>query len=135
MQGSKQVFPNAQRGVSLSGLIFVLAIIGVVAVFAMRVFPSFLEYRAVKDGIAAAKASGGTVREMEQSFDKGADINRIDTITGRDLMISKESGETEISFAYQKRIPVAGNVSLLIDYAGTTDRNGVVTPKPDPAAK
>jgi Tfp pilus assembly protein PilE len=135
MQGSKQVFPNAQRGVSLSGLIFVLAIIGVVAVFAMRVFPSFLEYRAVKDGIAAAKASGGTVREMEQSFDKGADINRIDTITGRDLMISKESGETEISFAYQKRIPVAGNVSLLIDYAGTTARNGVVTPKPDPAAK
>jgi Tfp pilus assembly protein PilE len=135
MQRSTQVFPNAQRGISLSGLIFVMAIIGVIAVFAMKVFPTFLEYRAIKDGIAAARSAGGTVREIEQSFDKNADINRIDAITSKDLVISKESGDTEISFAYEKRIPIAANVSLLIDYAGTTAKNGVVAPKPDTAAK
>ncbi len=128
MQGSKQYFPNAQRGVSLSGLIFVLAILGVFAVFAMKVFPTFLEYR-------AAKASGGTVKEMQQTFYKNADINRIDSISGKDLMFTTDNGETDISFAYQKTIPLAGNVSLLIDYAGTTARNGVVAPKPDTAAK
>jgi Tfp pilus assembly protein PilE len=135
MQGSQQVFRSAQRGVSLTGLIFVLAVIGVVAVFAMKLFPTFIEYRAIKDGILAAKTTGGTVAEMRESFNKNADINRVDSISGKDLVISKETGETEISFAYEKRIPLAGNVSLVIDYAGTTARNGVVAPKSDTAAK
>lgn len=135
MQGSNQYFLNAQRGVSLSGLIFVMAIIGVVAVFGMKVFPTFLEYRAIKDGIAAAKATGGTIGEMQESFNKNADINRVDSISGKDLAISKETGETEISFAYEKRIPVAGNVTLLIDYSGTTAKNGVVAAKADAANK
>jgi hypothetical protein len=133
MQGS-QVF-RKQQGVSLTGLIFVMAVLGVAAVFAMKVFPTFLEYRAIKDGIAAAKARGGTVAEMQETFNKGADINRVESITGKDLVFSKDSGETELSFSYEKRIPLAGNVSLVIDYAGTTARNGVVAPKPDTAAK
>ena len=135
MQGSKQVFPNAQRGVSLSGLIFVLAIIGVVAVLAMKVLPSFIEYRAVKEAIVQVKTGGGTAREMQISFNKNADINRIDAIEGKDLLITKDAGVTEVSFAYQKRIPLATNISLLIDYAGTTAPDGVVAAKPDTAAK
>ena len=121
---------QAQRGVSLSGLIVVLAIIGVIAIFAMKVFPTFLEYRAIKNSIVAAKATNGTVRDIQASFDKNADINTITAIKGTDLIISKETGETEISFAYEKRIPLAGNVSLGIDYAGTTDKSGVVPDKP-----
>jgi type II secretory pathway pseudopilin PulG len=135
MQGSKQVFMNTQRGVSLSGLIFVMAVLGVIAIFAMKVFPTFMEYRAVQNGIVSAKAAGGTVMNMQESFNKNADINRIESIVGKDLVFSKDTGETEISFAYQKLVPLAGNVSLLIDYAGTTAKNGVVAPKPDSAAK
>ncbi|MDL2355067.1 MAG: DUF4845 domain-containing protein [Pseudomonadota bacterium] len=122
---------------SLSGLIMVLAILGVLAVFAMKVFPTFIEYRAIKDAIAACKATHGTVREMQQTFYKNADINRIDAISGKDLVFTKdEEGETEISFAYQKKIALAGNVSLLIDYSGTTAKNGVVATATDaPPAK
>jgi hypothetical protein len=134
MQGS-QVFRNAQQGVSLTGLIFVMAVLGVVAVFGMKVFPTFMEYRAIKDGIAAAKATNGSPQQMRESFNKSADINGVDAISGKDLDISKDGGDSEISFAYEKRIPIAGNVSLVIDYAGTTARNGVVAPKPDTAAK
>jgi Tfp pilus assembly protein PilE len=134
MRGSKQYFPNAERGISLSGLIFVLAILGVLAVFAMKVFPTFLEYRAAKDAIAAAKATGGTVVEMKQTYGKYAEINQIDSIGAKDLVFAKDNGETDISFAYHKKILLAGNVSLLIDYAATTAKNGVVVPKPDTAA-
>lgn len=132
MHGSKQHFMNAQRGVSLSGLIFVLAIIGFIGVFALKVLPTFTEYRSIKNAIAGAKATKGSVREMQVTFDKNADINDISAITGKDLIISKDSGETEISFAYEKRLPLAGNVSLLIDYSGTTAANGIVAEKPQP---
>ncbi len=129
MFGSKQEFLNRQRGISLSGLIVVLAIIAVIALVVMKVFPTFVEYRAIKSSIVAAKATNGTVREIQQSFDKNADINAIDAIKGTDLIISKDTGETEISFEYEKRIPLFANVSLLIDYAGTTDKSGVVPQK------
>ena len=130
MQGSKRVFIGAQRGISLTGLIVVLAVLGALLVFGGKVLPTFTEYRAVLDGIKNAKATNGTVRDMQRAFDKTADINDIKAIAGRDLIISKETGDTEISFAYEKRIPIAGNVSLLIDYAGTTDKTGNVAAKP-----
>ena len=119
-----------QRGVSLSGLIVLLAMVGVIAVLAMKVFPSVLEYRAIKKTIEAAKATKGSVVEIQNTFDKNADISDIDSIKGTDLIISKDTGETEIGFAYEKRIPLAGNVSLVIDYAGTTDKSGVAPEKP-----
>jgi Tfp pilus assembly protein PilE len=128
MQG-KNVFAAHQRGFSLSGLIFVMAVLGVLAVFAMKVLPTYSEYRSVQGAIVKAKSEGGSVAEMQRTFDKNADINSITAITGHDLVITKDNGETELSFAYEKRIPLAGNVSLVIDYAGTTDKSGVVAAK------
>lgn len=134
MVGTQAVFfqqLRRQRGVSLSGLIFLLAILSVLALFAAKIFPTVLEYRAIKSSIAAAKATNGSPAEMRASFDKNADINTINAITGKDLLISKDTGETEISFAYESRIPLFNNVTLLIDYSGTTDKSGIVPAKPE----
>jgi type II secretory pathway pseudopilin PulG len=132
--GKKHYRINAEGGVSLSGLIVVLIVLGAVALVAIKTAPALLEYRAVKQSIARAKASGGTVREIQQAFDKNADVNSIDAIQGRDLVINRDSGTPEISFRYEKRVPLAGNVSLLFDFAGTTDSSGVVA-EAAPAAK
>lgn len=116
---------NAEAGVSLSGLIVVLVVLGALALLAIKVTPAYLEYRAIKGAIVQAKAAGGTVREIQQAFDRNADINSVTAIKGSDLSISRENGTTEVGFAYEKRIPLAGNASLLLDFAGTTDPSGV----------
>jgi len=118
-----------QAGVSLTGLILVLAVLGVIAVFALKLVPTWSEYSAVKDAIVRAKEAGGTPREIQVAFDKSAGINNVTAIRGRDLTITREDGEIQVSFAYEKRVPLMGNVSLLIDYAGTTDPSGVVAAK------
>lgn len=135
--GNKQYRMGAERGVSLSGLIVVLIVIGALALVAIRVTPALLEYRAVKDSIARAKAAGGSVRDMQAAFDKNAGINDVDAIAGRDLVITRDAdgAGAEISFAYEKRVPLAGNVSLLLDFSGTTDPSGVVAAKADTADK
>jgi len=120
---------SLQAGFSLSGLILVLAVLGVAAVFALKLVPTYTEYSAIKDAIVRAKEAGGTPREIQVAFDKNADINNVTAIKGRDLTITREDGEVQVSFAYEKRVPLAGNVSLLIDYAGTTDPSGVVAAK------
>jgi Tfp pilus assembly protein PilE len=135
MHANQQQIVANQRGVSLSGLIVVLIMLGALSVLAMKVVPSYFEYRSIKDAIARAKAAGGTVVEMKSAFDKNADINNVSSVKGRDLVFSKDNGETDISFAYEKRIPLAGNVSLVIDYAGTTDASGVVAAQTASAAQ
>jgi hypothetical protein len=50
-------------------------------------------------------------------------------------VITRDGGSTEISFAYEKRIPLAGNVSLLLDFSGTTDPSGINAAKADKADK
>ena len=117
---------NKQQGVTLTGLIVALAVIGVVLVFALRMIPAYIEYNAIKTAIVKTKAEGGTVRAMQAAFDRNTGINDVEAIRGRDLIFTRGDGDLEISFTYEKRLPVAGNVSILIDFAGTTDPSGVV---------
>jgi hypothetical protein len=124
-----------ERGVSLSGLLVVLVVLGALALLAIKTVPAFIEYRAVKDAIARAKATGGSVREIQQAFDKTAGVNDVTAITGRDLVITRDNGEVEVSFEYEKRIPLAGNATLLLDFSGTTDKSGVVASKSASADK
>tara|TARA_R110001599_G_scaffold64023_3_gene178619 strand:- start:197344 stop:197736 length:393 start_codon:yes stop_codon:yes gene_type:complete len=114
-----------QKGLSLVGLILVLAVIGVIAVLAMKIVPTATEYFSIKKAIASVKASGGSVIEMRTAFDRQAEVGYIDAINGKDLDILKNGNDVEISFAYQKIIPLFGPASLLIDYAGSTDENAV----------
>lgn len=131
MHGSKHVSLTTQRGVSLSGLIFVLAIIIVIAMMALKVIPSVLEFRSAKDAMENAKRAGGSVAELRTAFDKNAGINDVASVSGRDLIISKDKGQAELSFAYRKEIPLFANVFLCIDYAATTDPSGVIPEKPE----
>ncbi|MDN4038514.1 DUF4845 domain-containing protein [Massilia sp. YIM B02443] len=126
--------PQQQRGISITGLIVALAVLGVVGIFALRLIPAYVEYNAIKKAIGQAKQAGGTVRDMQAAFDRNADINNVEAITGRDLVITRDGEQPEISFSYEKRLPLAGNVSLLIDFAGTTDPSGTVATADDTQA-
>lgn len=115
---------NSQAGVSLSGLIFVLVILGVVAAFGLKLVPTVMEYSSAKKAIIYAKGAGQTAAEIRSSFDKQAEINDIRSISGKDLEISRNGEAWDVAFAYEKRVPLTGPVSLVIDYAASTAANG-----------
>ncbi len=114
---------TTQGGLSLVGLIFMLAILGFLGVLGLRIAPTVIEYRAISNAIVTAKSAGGTVREIQNSFDKSASVGYIDSISGRDLIVSKDSADgsgLEVSFAYEKKIALFGPASLVLDYTGST---------------
>jgi len=118
-----------QQGISLVGLIVVLAALGFVLMLGLKIVPTYMEYRAIKNAIATAKATGGGVIEIQKSFDASATASYISSISGRDLIIEKNNGETDISFAYEKKIPLVGPASLLLEYEGTTAKSGATPAK------
>lgn len=116
-----------QRGLSLSSLLFWGAIVGAVAMVVIKVAPSAIEYyKILKDAKATAASvpAGATVPEVRNAFRRYAEIDHIREFQPEDLDISKEGGQIVISFDYEKKIPLVANVSLLINYRGTTGSSG-----------
>ena len=109
-----------QRGVSIVGLIVIVILLGLAAIVGMRVLPTFVEYRAIQSAVKKAKAAGNTVVEIQKAFDRSAAVDDITTLTGKDLDIAKVDEDIVVAFAYTKKIPLFGPVSLTIDYSGNS---------------
>jgi len=107
---------NGQSGVSIMGLIAGFVVVIILALLAMKVFPSFLEFRAAKSAIEAVAKQAQTPADVRRAFDARATIDDITSIKAADLDIQREGNEIVIAFAYEKRIPLFGPVSLIIDY-------------------
>jgi Tfp pilus assembly protein PilE len=109
-----------QHGLSLVGLVVTVVVVGFLAVVALRVTPTFVEYRAINAAIKKAKASANTIPEIQKAFDRSAAIDDITVMTGKDLDIQKVDDDLVVSYAYTKKIPLFGPVSLTIDYSGNS---------------
>lgn len=120
---------HRQHGISLIGLILSLGILAMIAVLGMKVVPTVIEYMSIKKAIVAAQKAGTTVKEIQVSFDKAAEIGYFDAVAGKDLSIVKSGEGYDVSFAYSKKIALFGPASLLMEYEGTTAKSGAVTKK------
>ena len=117
-------FKRQQQGLSIVGLIIIGLIVVAVLALGFKLVPAVIEYIAIERAVQKIKGEGSTVRDIQASFDRHATIDDITSINSRDLDITKEGDQIVISYAYQKKIPVMDNVSIVIDFAGTTrDRN------------
>jgi hypothetical protein len=115
---------NKQRGLSFVGLLFVLGLIAVLVLLAAKITPTVIEYTTIKKAIVAAKTAGSTVREIQTSFGKQAEVGYIESVKPSDLIIEKTPEGFEVSFAYEKKIHLVGPASLLLEYQGTTAKSG-----------
>ena len=109
-----------QCGLSLMGLILVLFVVVVVALFAMKIIPSFLEFRTAKTAIELVARSAQNPAEARRAFENRATIDNIESVKPQDLQISREGTQLVIAFAYRKEVTLFGPVDLYIDYAANS---------------
>ena len=113
----KDQFKSRQGGFSLLGFLFVVGVLACVGVLGAQAFPTVLEYQAALKAVQKASA-GNTVGEVKTIFDKAAQIDDINAISGKDLIITKEGDKVVVAFAYNKEIHMFGPAFLLLKYAG-----------------
>ncbi|MDO9234792.1 MAG: DUF4845 domain-containing protein [Aquabacterium sp.] len=109
-----------QRGITLLGLLLWAIIIGFAALLGMRVLPTMNEYFTIQKAVNKIAIEGGrTVPEIRAAFEKQKDIEySIQSISSKDLDITKEDDKITIRFSYDKEIEVMAPVFLLIKYEG-----------------
>jgi Tfp pilus assembly protein PilE len=114
---------KSQRGITLIGMVVVCIVIVLVAIGGLKIAPAYIEYLTIRKAIVAiARAnSKSTVAEVRYAFQLRSAIDSIDAIGPGDLEVTKEGNDIVVSVAYPKRIPLFGNVSLVIDFAASSN--------------
>jgi len=106
-----------QRGLSIIGLIFVLIVVAAIALFVMKLAPSFIEFRSAKtaiEGIAAQNPQSPA--EARKAFEARSIIDNIESVKPADLDISRDGDQIVLGFSYRKEIQLFPHVGLYIDY-------------------
>ena len=113
-----------QRGMSIYGLIYLLFTLGFVGYIGMRVFPAYLEYYSVKKIFATMAneeaKNANSIKEIRDGFDRRATIGYVTVVTGADLEISKEGGESVIGANWAVKVPMFASASVVLDFSAST---------------
>ena len=117
---------NRQRGLALTALIGWGVVISLVAIVGIRLLPEYIDYYKIRKAAraVAAESNGKTVADVRQAFGKYAEVEHIKTIGPADLEVYKDNNQIVVSFAYQRRVPLLANVSLLLDFRGSSSGRG-----------
>jgi hypothetical protein len=124
--GGNIVNLHRQRGLSLIGFIFLAAVVAFVMFTSFRCVPAWTEYFSLKKVLQATANEFGVDAQgtaVRAAFNKRAQIDDL-PVKGTDLDIRKDNGRMSLAVEYQRKVPVAGNMSLLFDFdaAATSNR-------------
>ncbi len=112
---------NKQQGIGFVGIILIIAGLLFVAILAMKLVPSYLHNmqieRIFKVIVTDPEMQNATVKDIRASYTKRAMMDNITEVAAEDVEVAKDGGHISLSANYTVKIPVAGNLSLMADFA------------------
>ena len=112
-----------QQGMTMIGLLCILALVGVVVYAGIRLAPVYLNYLKVAkslDGAAAdVKGDNPDQRALMNALARQWEIQDIDVPDYKDVEITKDDDGTQMHIAYDQSVPYVANVSLSVHFDKT----------------
>lgn len=117
--------PSKQRGLSFSGFLFGAAILVLVSIAGLKLIPAYMQDATIKNSFVAIvndpEMQNATPRDIRMAFDKRASIDDIKAISAEDIEIAKNGERLVLSASYSLKLPLAGNISLYLDFNPRSD--------------
>ncbi|RTZ71255.1 MAG: DUF4845 domain-containing protein [Gammaproteobacteria bacterium] len=116
-----QFLARRQRGLSITGWIFVIAVALFFALLGMKMIPSYLQYYSIVQ-VLESIAQDPTLKqappgELRKIFNRRIDINGVYDFPKKGLKIDRSQGEgTMMIVDYEVREPMAGNVDVVMHF-------------------
>lgn len=112
---------NRQRGLSFFGFIAGAFALVLVALFTLKLIPAYLHSAQISQIFREIAADPmmrmASVPEIETSYRKRAQINDITDLKAEDVaIVREEDGTPSLSAAYEVRIKLVGNITLLLEF-------------------
>ena len=127
------------RGWTFLSFMFVVMLFFSTVILAIKMIPGYIEYVSVRQALARLAANPAldemTEAQIRESFNKAANVDRIYTVSGDDLVIKRDDfGNTAISVTYAYKTPFVANVSVVLDFDAAANRklrSGTTAPSAD----
>jgi hypothetical protein len=112
-----------QQGMTMVGLLCILAMAGVILYAGIRIAPLYLNYMKVVRSLEATaadfKGENPDMAGMRNSLDRHWQIESIDSVDSKDVEIAKNDNGVELHVAYDDSAPYFSNVSLAVHFEKT----------------
>lgn len=109
-----------QRGLSFTGFIFGAFALVLLSITGLKLIPAYMQYAEINNLFTAIandpEMQKASIREVRASFNKRASIDNITAIKADDIEIDNVDGKPVLSASYFVKVPLAGNVSLYLDF-------------------
>lgn len=109
-----------QRGMTMMGMLMVLALVGVIAYAGLRLTPLYLNYikvaRSMNAAAAEFKSDSPDPAAVRRSLEKHWQIEDISSVEAKDVEIVKDDGGVSLHVAYDDAAPYISNVSLSVHF-------------------
>ena len=112
--------PVHQRGITFGGFIFGAFLLVFLAITGLKLVPAYMQAEEIKN-IFQTIAHDPDMQKASRhdiiaSFDRRASVDAITAIKSSDIDISSDEGRPVLSASYSVKIPLVGNVSLLLEF-------------------
>jgi hypothetical protein len=110
-----------QSGMTLLSFVVVLGVVGFTAYVAMRLFPMYQEYYAVKSSMKGLANEQGVADmdpgRMKELFFRRLNMNYSNSIKPADVKIERMEGGWNMSVSYEVRRPLVGNLDVVGNFS------------------
>ncbi|MFO1396637.1 MAG: DUF4845 domain-containing protein [Burkholderiales bacterium] len=116
---------QAQRGMSIIGFLFVVAVVIVVALVGFRMVPAYIEWYTIQKALDAAVADAGndpSLNNIRKAMERKLSADYADAVSAKDVNVVKNGNTITAQVSWQKVLPMVGNVSILIDFDAQASR-------------
>ena len=112
---------HRQRGMTMLGIIVIIVVVGAWVYAGIRLAPKYLEYMRIASTLEKVRDEydsnpGSTEFMLRKAVERHFDIEMVEVITAEDIEIHKEGSEFTMRAAYDDTVPLAGNVSFLVQF-------------------
>lgn len=116
--------PPRQRGLSMTGFLFVSAVVLILALLSFRVIPAYIEYFSVIKVLEGALNDSNdlTKTDVRKRIERRLGAEYIDSMYASDVEVTKIGNVTTASASWQKKLHLVGNASLVLDFDASASR-------------
>jgi Domain of unknown function (DUF4845) len=112
--------PVQQRGITFGGFIFGAFLLVFLAITGLKLVPAYIQAEEIKNIFQTIAhdpdMQKASAHDILVSYEKRASIDAITAIKSSDIDISSDEGRPVMSASYSVKIPLAGNVSFLLEF-------------------
>ena len=111
---------RSQRGMTAISMLMIIVLIGFVLTIVAKLVPTYFAHfkveAALKNLTSDSRTEGATDKEIKSMILKKLDVDDVEFVTEKDIVITKASAGRTVSINYEARVPMFANVDAMVKF-------------------